>query len=63
VLIFNEGRLEDREVKTGLRNWDFTEIVSGLTKGELIVSSLDRKEVKAGVRAEIEADERTGRAP
>ena len=63
VLVFNDGRLEEREIETGLRNWDFTEIQSGLTEGELIVSSLDRKEVKAGVQAKIEVDERTGKAP
>jgi HlyD family secretion protein len=63
VLVFNDGLLEERDIETGLRNWDFTEIRSGLTEGELIVSSLDRKEVKADVRAEIETDERTGKAP
>ncbi len=32
----------------GLRNWDFTEVSSGLEVGEQVVTSLDRAEVKAG---------------
>ncbi|MBW2712280.1 MAG: efflux RND transporter periplasmic adaptor subunit, partial [Deltaproteobacteria bacterium] len=63
VLVFDDGELVEREIETGLRNWDYTEIRNGLSEGELIVSSLDRKEVKAGVRAEIEPDEKTGNTP
>jgi HlyD family secretion protein len=52
VLVVDAGRLVERQVTTGLRNWSFTEIESGLTAGEGIVVSLDRPEVKAGARAE-----------
>ena len=51
VLILAGGRLEERQVETGLENWDFTEIVSGLEPGLEVVSSLDRAEIRAGAEA------------
>jgi HlyD family secretion protein len=38
----SDGKLEERTVVTGLANWEYTEIVSGLNEGDQIVSSLDR---------------------
>jgi HlyD family secretion protein len=55
VLLLAEGRLVERALEIGLRNWDFTEVTGGLQEGERVVVSLDRPEVKAGVRAR-EAD-------
>jgi len=55
VLLLSEGRLVERVLKVGLRNWDFTEVTGGLEVGERVVVSLDRPEVKAGARAR-EAD-------
>lgn len=52
VLIYRDGRLEDRKVKTGLSNWEYTEITSGLSAGDQVVLSLDREGVKAGARAQ-----------
>lgn len=55
VLLYKaDGVLEDRRVTTGLSNWEYTEIVSGLNEGEQIVSSLDRAGVKAGARVNPE---------
>jgi len=53
ILVFNSGagKLEERKVKTGLANWEYTEILEGLSTGERIVTSLDREGVKAGTRA------------
>jgi HlyD family secretion protein len=51
VLLYgNKGVLEERKVTTGLSNWEYAEVISGLAEGDLIVSSLDRAGVKAGVR-------------
>jgi HlyD family secretion protein len=47
--------LEERRVETGLANWEFTEIRSGLKQGERVVASLERAGVKAGARAIEEA--------
>jgi HlyD family secretion protein len=53
VLVYDPrtGRLEQRQFKPGLANWKFTEVVSGLNEGELVVLSVERKGVEAGVRA------------
>ncbi len=53
VLVLEGGRLVERTVQTGLRNWDMTEVTSGLRAGEQVVTSLDRPEVKAGARARV----------
>jgi len=52
--------LEQRTVETGLSNWKFTEIVSGLEANEQIVTSIDREGVKAGVSAQIEQNSGKG---
>ena len=53
VLVVAAGRLVERKVTTGLHNWSFTEITTGLTAGEQVVLSLDRPEVKAGARVTV----------
>lgn len=45
-----EGALESRPVKTGLANWEYSEILSGLAAGDRIVTSLDQSGVKAGAK-------------
>ena len=49
-----DGRLEERTIKTGLANWEYTEVVAGVSAGERIVTSLERPGVKAGAAALIE---------
>jgi HlyD family secretion protein len=58
VLIFNpvSGKLEERKIKTGIANWEYTEITEGLAAGERIVTSLEKEGVKAG--AVVVADEK-----
>jgi HlyD family secretion protein len=53
VLVLRDDTLVAVEVETGLKNWQFTEVRSGLEEGDAVVVSLDRVEVKAGVHAEI----------
>lgn len=55
LLYTSDGKLEERVVVTGLANWEFTEISSGLNEGDQIVSSLDRTGVKAGALVQPEA--------
>ncbi len=54
VLLVEDDRLVARDVETGLSNWDYTEIVSGLSAGEEVVVSLDRPEVQPGALAVVE---------
>ena len=49
-----EGRLELREIETGISNWEFTAVTRGLSSGERIVTSIDREGVKDGAAAEPE---------
>ncbi len=54
VLVLEGDRLVERAVKTGVTNWEHSEITAGLTGGERIVTSLDRAGVKAGVAAVVD---------
>jgi HlyD family secretion protein len=56
VLVLAGGFLEEREIETGLRNWNFTEVRTGLAEGDKIVISLDRQEITDGAEA-VEADD------
>ena len=52
VLLFNaESRLEQREIKTGLSNWEWTEVTDGLSVGDEVVVSVDREGVEDGALA------------
>jgi HlyD family secretion protein len=51
VLLLQDGQLVERPVKTGLANWEHTEITQGLQGGERLVTSLDRAGVKDGAAA------------
>jgi HlyD family secretion protein len=55
VLVLTDGKIAERKVKTGVANWEFTEIVDGLAVGDRIVTSLEREGVKAGAAAVEEA--------
>jgi len=54
VLVVEEDALVERTIERGLSNWDFTEIVAGLEEGERVVAAIDRPEIRAGARVEIE---------
>ena len=53
VLLERDGVLVSVPVETGLRNWEYVEIRSGLAAGDRVVTSLDRAEVKEGARVTI----------
>jgi HlyD family secretion protein len=53
VLVVKEGKLEERKVRTGLRNWDWTEVLKGLAPDDLVVTSLDKPEIKAGAEVKV----------
>lgn len=54
ALVLAEGRLAGAKVETGLKGAEWAEVVSGLSAGDLVVTSLDRPEVKEGARARAE---------
>ena len=56
VLLYHsaDGLLEERKVKIGLANWQYSEVTSGLSSGDLVVLSIDREGVKPGAYAHAE---------
>ena len=61
VLVYNPATqlLEERHFKAGLSNWKYTQVLSGLSAGDLVVLSIDREGVKAGIRATVEKSDAT----
>ncbi len=57
VLVYDEdsGTLSARTIETGLANWNDTEVISGLSAGERVVTSVGRDGVEAGASVVIEA--------
>lgn len=53
VLVVENGRIVERPLEIGLKNWDWTEVRSGVSAGDLVVTSLDRPEVKAGAEVRV----------
>jgi len=56
LVVRADGVLEERRIKTGLSNWEYSEVLEGLKAGERVVTSLEREGVKAGVH--VVADEK-----
>lgn len=57
VLHQDRGRIEKRSIKTGLANWRYTEVHSGLKQDEWLVTSLGREGLKDDVAAVVEKNE------
>jgi HlyD family secretion protein len=53
VLVVEGDTLVERTLATGVANWEFTEVVSGLTEGEQVVTSLEREGVMAGAKVVV----------
>ena len=49
-----DGKLEERTIKAGLANWEYTEVLDGLKAGDRVVTSLERAGVKAGANYAVE---------
>lgn len=55
VLVEQNGVLVEHSLRTGLSNWEQTEVVEGLQAGERIVTSLERTGVVPGARVSVES--------
>jgi HlyD family secretion protein len=51
VFLESAGRVQWRAVKTGLSNWDHTEVLDGLAPGDLVVVNADKPGLKDGAPA------------
>ncbi len=63
LVLAASGLLEPRKIETGLANWEFTEVKTGLARGDRVVTSLEREGVKAGARAVAEQKEAKAKSP
>jgi HlyD family secretion protein len=59
VLVLSQKKLEERTITRGISGWQFTEVLSGLEAGDLVVTSLDREGVKAGAAAVLDGERGT----
>jgi HlyD family secretion protein len=55
VLDPTSGSLQERKIQVGISNWDYTQVVDGVTLGELVVTSVDRADIAPGALARPEA--------
>ena len=62
VLVIENGQAVSRDVKTGLKNWDWTEVTDGLAEGRFVITSLEKQGVKPGARVAAKADSDKGGA-
>jgi len=53
VLVAQGGKLVERKLTIGLKNWDWTEVLSGLAAGDRVVTSLDSPDIKAGAAVRV----------
>ncbi|MFH1675102.1 MAG: efflux RND transporter periplasmic adaptor subunit [Pseudomonadota bacterium] len=51
VYLPDDKLLEERTFESGISNWDYTEVMTGLQAGELVVISVDRAGVEDGAYA------------
>jgi len=54
LLVSGDGVLVERQFKAGLSNWNFVEVVSGLSEGDTIVLSVGLEGIKAGAYVSVE---------
>ena len=54
VLVVEGDTLVERTLQTGVANWEFTEVVSGLAEGERVVTSLEREGVRTGATVVVQ---------
>jgi HlyD family secretion protein len=51
------GLIEQRDIEIGMENWDYTEVLSGLEEGVLVVTSVGKEGVGDGAAAVREAEQ------
>ena len=50
VFIVKQEVLSIRPIEIGMKNWDFVEILEGLSEGDAVVTSLDQEGLEAGLQ-------------
>ena len=50
VFVAEKGTARERKIKTGLSNWDTTEVVEGVKEGDEVITSLEIAKLKDGMK-------------
>lgn len=59
VLLFTaDNLLQQREIKTGLSNWEWTQVTAGMSEGDEVVVSVEREGVEDGAAARRDTEGR-----
>jgi len=53
----DDGVLKEVKIQSGLSNWDYTEVVTGLKPGDQVVTSIDRKGVEDGAEVILDTEQ------
>ncbi|KPJ78820.1 MAG: RND transporter [Deltaproteobacteria bacterium SG8_13] len=53
VFLPDQNRIQQRNIQTGLSNWEFTEVTTGLQAGELVVVNVDRAGIADNAHAVV----------
>jgi HlyD family secretion protein len=59
AFVVERGILSNRTVDIGMRNWDFVEVLGGLSEGDHVVTSLDQEELVEGARVVLRSSSET----
>ena len=51
LILTTDEVLEEREIETGLKNWEWTQVIDGVAEGDEVVISVEREGVEDGVAA------------
>lgn len=54
ILAVEDGRLRERSIRTGLKNWQYTQVLDGLREGDWVVTARDSTAVKPGSRVTVQ---------
>jgi len=58
VYLSEDKKIKERTFKSGISNWYYTEVISGLKPNELVVVNVDRAGMKDGAAAVESKEER-----
>ena len=53
VFVVEKDILAIRSLEIGMRNWDFVEVLSGISEHDQVVTSLDQEELEEGLQVVI----------
>jgi HlyD family secretion protein len=55
LTVDDKGVVQPKSIRTGLGNWEFTEVLEGLSEQDQVITSVDREGVTAGAHVRVEA--------